>query len=251
LNVYGVDNFGYLQTNLHNLFMYLISPTLFWHRMGKIGVAVLAMAAIYTVFARLVRPAFGLLVAGCTATCSVWIVYTYASVPFLDGIASGFALLAIGMWVARSRPVRAWLTLGLLSGFMLFLTPNGWLMAVLWTWLTARSSTAGSRDFYIGATAVVVDAPMLLRGRQPLPDVTLVRQRTIEVALFLQQAAFMPFPRASTTPVLQTGCPGVPLAVRAGGVAHAALPRSLSRRPLRPLYSRRARCHAGIHAGSL
>src|SRR6185295_1213007 len=81
LNVYGVDNFGYLQTNLHNLFMYLISPTLIWHRIGKISVAVLAMAAIYTVFARLVRPAFGLLIAGCTATCSVWIVYSYASVP--------------------------------------------------------------------------------------------------------------------------------------------------------------------------
>lgn len=202
LNVYGVDNFGYLQTNLHNIYMFLIAPTLFWHRVGKITVALLAMAAIYTVFARLVRPAFGLLVAGCSATCSVWIVYTYASVPFLDGLASGFALLAIGMWVHRDpESIRAWLALGWLSGFMLFLTPNGWLMAVcVWTgltWLSVRERWNPRLLALAAITAVIVGTPMLIQwsyghGRM----FTLVehpRWTPEKIASFLQQAAYMPF----------------------------------------------------------
>lgn len=202
LNVYGVDNFGYLQTNLHNLFMYLISPTLFWHRVGKILVALLAMAAIYTVFARLVRPAFGLLVAGCTATCSVWIVYTYASVPFLDGIASGFALLAIGMWIERDPgSVRAWLLLGWLSGFMLFLTPNGWLMAAcVWIWLggLVLSRRWDKRLFALAVvTAVIVGTPMLLQwaaGKGLMFTLVAKPAWTVDkIVSFLQQAASMPF----------------------------------------------------------
>jgi hypothetical protein len=202
LSVYGVDNFGYLQTNLHNVFMYAISPTLFWHRIGKLGVALLAMAAVYTVFSRLVRPAFGLLVAGCTATCSVWIVYTYASVPFLDGIASGFALLAIGLWIERDpASIRAWLALGWLSGFMLFLTPNGWLMAAcVWLWLAGLTLLRqwNIRFLALAAiTAVIVGTPMLLQwaaGKGLMFTLVAKPAWTVEKVLsFLQQAAFMPF----------------------------------------------------------
>ena len=201
LHVYGVDNFGYLQVHLHNLFMYLISPTLFWHRIGKITVALLALAAVYTVFARLVRPAFGLLVAGCTATCSVWLVYTYASVPFLDGIASGFALLAIGMWISRDpASVRAWLALGWLSGFMLFLTPNGWLMAVcVWTWLAAFTIVRRQHVALLVLaviTTVIVGTPMLLQwadGNGLMFTLVAKPAWTIEkITVFLQQAAVMP-----------------------------------------------------------
>ena len=140
LSVNGADDFGYLQMMLHDAFMFLVAPTLFWHRVGKITVGVAAMAAIYAAFARLVTPLFGILVAACAASTSVWIVYTYASVPFMDGIASGYALLAVALWVRRSPESRkAWLTLGLLSGFMLFLTPNGWFMAFcVWLWLTPQ-----------------------------------------------------------------------------------------------------------------
>jgi hypothetical protein len=203
LSTDGADQFGHLQTTLHNLFMLLIEPTLFWHRVGKITVAVLALAAIYSVFARLVAPRFGLLVAACSATCSVWIVYTYASVPFMDGIASGYALLAVGLWVHRSPASRtAWLMLGLLSGFMLFLTPNGWLMAIfVWGWLTPQVFWRRwpLSNFVLAlATGLVTGLPTLLQWSHGNEGelFTLVEHPgwTVDkVFRFLREAALLPF----------------------------------------------------------
>lgn len=167
LSVDGPDQFGYLQMNLDHIFMYIFSPTAFWSRIGKITVATLTMAAIFTVMARLVTRPFGMLVALCSASCSTWIVYTYGHFPFLNGIAAGYALVAIALWVRRDFDSRrAWMALGGLSGFMLFLTPNGWFMApFVWTWLgiiaLARRNVL---NVFLGlATTVVVGLPMLLQ----------------------------------------------------------------------------------------
>jgi len=203
LSANGADNFGYLQMTLHDIFMIVISPTIFWHRVGKIMIGLAAFAAIFTVFARLVSKPFGLLVAAGAASCSVWIVYTYASVPFMDGIASGYALLAIGLWVRRdpwSR--RAWLTLGLLSGFMLFLTPNGWFLALcVWGWLGPQVLF---RRWPIGhvalavVTALIVGTPMLIQwahggGGQLFSLVENPAWTLEKVFRFLREAAFIPF----------------------------------------------------------
>lgn len=203
LSVNGPDNFGYLQMVLHNGFMLVAAPTLFWHRVGQIAVGVLALAAVYTVFARVVSPWFGLLIAGCSASTSVWIVYTYASYPFIDGLASGYALLAIGLWVQRSpESQKAWLTLGLLSGLMLFLTPNGWFIAVfVWAWLGSQVLLRGwplSRPLLAGITGLVAGLPMLIQwyqgaGKQLFSLVQNPSWTAEKVLRFLQQAAFMPF----------------------------------------------------------
>jgi hypothetical protein len=203
LSTDGADQFGHLQTTLHNLFMFLVAPTLFWHRVGKITVAVLALAAVYSVFARLVAPRFGMLIAGCAASCSVWIVYTYASVPFMDGIASGYALLAIALWVRRAPYARTpWIVLGLLSGFMLFLTPNGWLMAIfVWTWLTPqvfwRRWPISNLTLAL-LTGLVVGIPILLQwSRGDEGELfTLVENpgwTVAKVLRFLREAALIPF----------------------------------------------------------
>jgi len=137
----GPDNFAALPAHIQNLFMVLFEPTIFWHRLGKICVALAALAAIYTVFARLVQPSFGLLVAACSSTCSVWIVYSYSSGMFINGLAMCFAILAVGLWVRRDLASRrAWLTFGWMTGLMLFMPPTGWLMtSLLWTWLGLAS----------------------------------------------------------------------------------------------------------------
>lgn len=203
LSANGPDNFGALEAHLQNIFMYAIEPTIFWHRIGKIFIGLACVAAIYTIFARLVRPTFGLLVAGCAATCSVWIVYTYASGPFINGLAAGFAILAVGLWVRRDpESVRAWLTLGALSGFALFLAPNGWVMAVcVWTWLGVLTLVKGWNITYplLGvATTLIVGTPML---RQWLVGeggrlFTLVQNPSFtseKVLRFLREAAYFPF----------------------------------------------------------
>jgi hypothetical protein len=162
-----------------------------------------AVVASYVIFARLVRPAFGLLIAGCSVTCSVWIVYTYASGPFINGLAPGFAILAVGLWVRRDPDsIRAWLTLGALSGFMLFLAPNGWFMAVcVWTWLGVLSLVKGWRITYLllgVVTVLVVGTPMLRQwllgegGRL----FTLVQNPSWsmdKVIRFVREAAYFPF----------------------------------------------------------
>ena len=203
LSANGADNFGYLQMTLHDTFMLLVSPTIFWHRVGKITIGVLAFAAVFTVFARLVSRPFGLLVAACAASCSVWIVYTYASVPFVDGIASGYALLAIGLWVRRDPYARRpWLVMGLLSGFMLFLTPNGWFMALcVWGWLGPqvlfRRWPLGHLVLAV-VTTVIVGSPMLIQwahggGGQLFSLVENPGWTVQKVSRFLREAAFIPF----------------------------------------------------------
>jgi hypothetical protein len=203
LSANGADNFGYLQMTLHDTFMLIVSPTIFWHRVGKIAIGVLAFAAVFTVFARLVTPAFALLVAACSSACSVWIVYTYASVPFMDGIASGYALLAIGLWIERDpHSRRAWLILGLLSGFMLFLTPNGWFMALcVWSWLgvlTLLRRWPIAYPILAVVTTLIVGCPMLIQwshggGGQLFGLVGNPGWTVAKVLRFLSEAAFIPF----------------------------------------------------------
>jgi hypothetical protein len=206
LSANGADNFGYLQMLLHDAFMFVFSPTIFWHRVGKVMIGLCAVAGIFSYFARLVAPAFGLLVAATAATCSVWIVYTYSSVPFLDGLASGYASLAIALWVRRDPDsMRAWLTLGWLSGFMLFLTPNGWfLLMCAWAALLPllwRRPARVAHATVAAVTGLIVGCPMLIQwahggGGQLFSLVEKPAWTAQKVWAFLVQAATIPYSSA-------------------------------------------------------
>jgi hypothetical protein len=202
LSATGPDNFAVLPALLQNTFMIIFEPTVFWHRLGKIFIALGALAAIYTVFARLVQPAFGLLVAACSATCSVWIVYSYSSGMFINGLASTFTILAIGLWVRRDLDsARAWLAFGLFSGFMLYLPPTGWVLAgFLWAWLGILVLLRGKdlRNPVVAALGgLIVGAPIIWQwwSGQGL-TFTLVQNpdwSMDKVLRFLRQAVYFPF----------------------------------------------------------
>ena len=137
LSLHGVAQFGYGQQAVHNVFMVLFQPTLFWHRCGQIMVGVASLAAIVAAYGRLVAPRFGLLVAACAMSTSVMIVHTMCSYPLVDAIAGESAVLAAGLWVRQDPTARrAWLVLGLFTGLLAHLTPNGLSMGVcVWLWL--------------------------------------------------------------------------------------------------------------------
>src|SRR5579862_3334232 len=126
LSLHGVAQFGYGQQAVHNLFMVLLKPTLFWHRFGQIMVGAASLLAIAVAYGRLVTPNFGLLVAACAMSTSVMIVHTMCSYPLVDALAGENAVLAAALWV-RQDPTsrRAWLVLGLFTGLLTHFTPNG------------------------------------------------------------------------------------------------------------------------------
>jgi hypothetical protein len=203
LSLKGVAQFSYTQLALHNLFMILVAPTLFWHRVGQLGVGVLGLAAMYNVYGRLVHPRFGLLVAACALTTSIMIVHTYSSYPILDAIPIGHAIFAAGL-CARSQPVsrRAWIALGLFSGLALYLTPSAWMMGLcVWIWLlvlAARRRWPWPEIVVAMVGALIVGLPALLQIRhgQAGTLLSLVDQPAYTAAKlwgFFQEAATMPF----------------------------------------------------------
>ncbi|MBI3786182.1 MAG: hypothetical protein HY270_22575 [Deltaproteobacteria bacterium] len=222
LSANGADNFGYMQMLVHDIFMFVVSPTIFWHRIGKIFVGLAALMGVYSFFARLVAPAFALLVAATAATCSVWIVYTYASVPFLDGLAFGYASLAVALWIRRDPDsLQAWLTLGVMSGLMLFFTPNGWFLA-LCAWMSLvplllRRPARFGHAVVAGITGLLIGCPMFIqwsqgKGGQLFSLVENPGWTAQKVWSFLVQAATIPF----SSPIQGAGAfgPQLPIGFR-------------------------------------
>jgi len=141
LSAVGVAQFSYGQATLHNLLMWLIEPTLSFHRIGQVLVGLACLAAVYTVFARLFSPRFAVVVAVGSMTTSVMLVHTYISYPLLDGIAIAFAAWAQALWIERQpEDRRAWLAFGLATGAMWYLTQSSWPMGLLlWAYLSVRT----------------------------------------------------------------------------------------------------------------
>ncbi len=139
LSALGVAQFSYGQASLHNFFMWLVEPTVSWHRLGQILTGLACLAAIYTVFARLFSPDFGLAVALGSMTTSVMLAHTYISYPLLDGIAIAFAAWAAALWIERApNDRRAWLCFGVATGLMWYLTQSSWTTGILlWAYLSA------------------------------------------------------------------------------------------------------------------
>lgn len=168
LSVQGVAQFTYTQSCLHNLFMWLVAPTLFWHRFGQIMVGVACLAAMFTVYGRLVNRWFGLAVATCAMTTSVMIVHTYCSYPLIDAIFIGHTMWAAGLWIRRDPDARlAWIALGAATGTMFYLTANGWIMAVcVWGWLLPQAlwrRWSPPQVILAGLTALLIAAPVLVQ----------------------------------------------------------------------------------------
>lgn len=203
LSVQGVAQFTYTQACLHNLFMTLVAPTLFWHRFGQVMVGVACLAAMFTVYGRLVNRWFGLLVAACTLTTSVMIVHTYFSYPLIDAIAIGHAVWAAGLWVRRDPESRsAWLALGVATGVMFYLTANGWVMGVcVWGWLLPQVLWRRwpiAPAILGGITATLIGLPVFLQllhgdAANTLSLMANPNYTAEKIQQFLYEAATFPF----------------------------------------------------------
>jgi len=203
LSLSGVGQFSYSQLVLHNLFAWFVAPTLFWHRVGQTAVGVLSVAAVYTVYGRLVNPAFGLLVGACALTTSIMIVHTLCSYPLLDAIAAGHAVIAIGLWVRRDPHLRTpWLMLGVATGALFYMTANSWAMAIcVWGWLLPLALRRRWPLSHVGlalATIVVIGSPVLLQiavgqGAELFSQVEKPQWSVAKVVHLSQEAIRFPF----------------------------------------------------------
>ena len=203
LSLRGVAQFGYGQQALHNIFMVLIEPTLFWHRVGQIMIGVASMAAMVAAYGRLVSRNFGLLVAACTLSTSVMIVHTYCSYPLLDAVLSGHAVLAATLWIRQDPTTRrAWLVLGVFTGLLFHLTANGVIMGLCaWLWLVpvALYRRWPWRNLLIAAgTALIVALPALMQmalgqGDQLFSLVEKPEYTVEKVYRFFREALTLPF----------------------------------------------------------
>ncbi len=115
----------------------------------------------------------------------------------MDGIASGYAALALGLWLEREpHSRRPWLLFGALSGSMLFLTPNGWyLAACAWAYLGWRAARGLALAM---CTALLVGLPVWFqwargRGGQLFTLVEGPRWAREKILRFFCEALFLAF----------------------------------------------------------
>jgi hypothetical protein len=168
LSVNGVyGHFTYTQALSWNVLMFLISPTLFWHRVGKLAASCLALAAIYVFFRLAVtrRTAVGVTIA--VATTSVWLWFSYVSYAHIDSHLFAFGILSLALVVLRA-PDRelAWAVTGLVAGISLFFTQTAWAeVGVVGLALTVLAfRTRRWRHFCLcGVSFVLGAAPVLLQ----------------------------------------------------------------------------------------
>ena len=98
LSVHGVyDIHSYPQALCWNALMFLISPTLFWHRVGKLAASCLALAAIYLFFGQPTtrRAAVGVTVA--VAANSVWLWFSFVSYTHIDSHLFAFGIMSLAL----------------------------------------------------------------------------------------------------------------------------------------------------------
>jgi len=128
LSLHGPDNnFTYLHSLAFNLPMFLLEPTLFWHRVGKLIVSCLSLAAIYTFFAVHLGRWWAAALVICVATNYVFLWFSYVSYPHVDSFILAYLTLTTATFLWRDKDrLTPWLACGFLAGFSLFFTQTAW-----------------------------------------------------------------------------------------------------------------------------
>jgi hypothetical protein len=173
LSVRGVDgHFTYLHSLGFNALMFVFEPTLFWHRVGKLIVGCLSLAAIYAYFTLTLGRWWGLAVTVGTAANYVWLRFSYVSYGHIDSHFFYFTTLAAAALVLRHpRHLGAWMSCGLVGGLSLFFTQTAWSAVVaagtvlaafglFRGWIAGGLVYAGS--FLLAASPLLLQLPGLL-----------------------------------------------------------------------------------------
>jgi hypothetical protein len=128
LSVHGIDNFyTYLWECSYNWPMALFGPTLFWHRVGQLIMACLALTAIYAFFCATLGRWWAVAIVSATATNYVWIWISYISYLRTDSFVFYYTTLLCGLLLWRTpRHLLLWACCGVIGGLALFYTPVTW-----------------------------------------------------------------------------------------------------------------------------
>jgi len=110
-----------------NALMFVFEPTFFWHRMSKLLLSLLALAAMYAYFATVWRPRWALALCLAAATNFILIWLSFISFNHLDSFVFGYATLLLVTLVLRD-PNRtwAWAAAGACGGVSLLFTGTAW-----------------------------------------------------------------------------------------------------------------------------
>ena len=128
LNLWGIDNhFTNLHSHSHNVLLFLIQPTFFWHRTGNLIVTLLSLSAIFAFFRLLFGRPWALSIVATLAINYFFLWFTFVSYPHIDSFIFYYGTLALGVCAWRSDgEQRLWTTAGLLSGLSLSFTQTSW-----------------------------------------------------------------------------------------------------------------------------
>lgn len=177
LSVRGIDNFyTRLWEVAYNWLQYVAEPTLWWHRIGQLLMALLALAAIHLFYTLVVGRWWAAAVVLATATNYVFVWISYISYQRTDSFVFYYLTLAgaVLLWRTPER-LGAWLLCGLVGGLSLLFTPVVW-GAVAWVALLfggiglLRGRFAGllvyAVSFLLAATPILLEIPWLLEMLQ-------------------------------------------------------------------------------------
>jgi hypothetical protein len=173
LSVHGIDNFyTYLWEVSYNWPMYFWGPTLFWHRVGQLIMACLALSAIYAFFCATLGRLWATAIVLATATNYVWIWISYISYLRTDSFVFYYLTLIWGLLLWRSpRNLVVWMLCGLTGGLSLFYTPVTWgavgaVALVCGLKALAQKSIAGpivyAVSFLLVATPILTELPWMV-----------------------------------------------------------------------------------------
>lgn len=177
LSVRGIDNFyTRLWEVSYNWLMYVAEPTLWWHRVGQLLMALLALAAIHMFYTLVVGRWWAAAIVLATATNYVFVWISYISYQRTDSFVFYHLTLAgaVLLWRMPER-LGGWLLCGLAGGLSLSFTPVVW-GAVAWVGLIfgsialLRGRIAAlvvyAVSFALAATPILLEIPWLLEMLQ-------------------------------------------------------------------------------------
>jgi hypothetical protein len=194
LSVHGVDDFyTYLWEVSYNWPMYFFGPSLFWHRVGQLIMACLALTAIYAFFCIILGRLWATAIVLATATNYVWIWISYISYQRTDSFVFYYLTLIWGVLLWRTPEHHAiWALAGLTGGLSLFYTP------VTWGAVAAVAIVFGMRALARGALAgpLVYAVSFLLATIPILTELPWMMEmlRTQSFARGAEQQSLLPTP---------------------------------------------------------
>jgi heme/copper-type cytochrome/quinol oxidase subunit 4 len=168
LSVHGVDdNFTLVHGLAFNSLMFVFGPTLFWHRVGKLIVSCIGLAAMYGFFTLTVGRWWAVATVFATATNYVWLWFSYVSYAHVDSYIFYFVTLILALLIRRNPDqLGLWMMCGLVGGLSLFFTQTSWSVVALtalvlgtWALLTRR---VGAVVVY-ATSFLLVAIPILLQ----------------------------------------------------------------------------------------